>query len=127
MNKKGVFGILSGLALAAIGTFYFWSEKDPTFEEAKKDRTKRAAYVEAVEKKFNLDELPGVRDVRYNAVEVGKEIYSPLKGESAMKTILIGRMPGEEYDIEVYDGAFNPDFGEPESGLKDMQSLTTIS
>ncbi len=102
------------ISAALASGLYFVFPRDPTFEEAKKYPEKRQAYIEAVEKKFKLDGLPYVEDVFYNNIKVERNVQSPLEGESAMRTVLTGRKPGEEYDIEIYDAAFNPDFSEPD-------------
>ena len=53
-KNKAVIGLLSAATLAS----YFILPQGLSFEEARRDGTKRAAYVESVERRFHLDDLP---------------------------------------------------------------------
>jgi len=110
-KNKAVIGLLSAATLAS----YFILPQGLSFEEARRDGTKRAAYVESVERRFHLDDLPYVADVRYDKNPKASPVSSPVPGGSAiMMTLFEGKSTGEEYAIDVYDGAFAQEFTEAE-------------
>ena len=113
MKRKIWFGIgLLSAAAALVSGIYLALPGEPTFEEAKKDSGRREAYVECVEKRFKLNELPYVEDVYYSAGEGAADFPTSVEGKPAMKTEWKGKTDKDKDKIAVYDLAFNPDFNE---------------
>ncbi len=108
----------AGLGAAAAGVlgytgYNLLQEKDPTFEEAKKDKTKRAAYVKSVVRRFGLDKLPYVEGMNYSG---GKPlVYRQISPKTDLVDIIraeirnayaddIGKR--KKYSIDIYNHAF---------------------
>lgn len=102
------FGLLA--ATTALGSALWFSHpNNPTFEEACADPNKRAAYVEAVERKFRLNELPYVEDIKYSS----EARFDSKRGQAGMEVLdanvhSIGK--GRKFVVQVYDGAFDSSF-----------------
>ena len=105
-SYKLIGSSLAGLGI--VGALYFCFNREPTFEEAKAERNKRAPYVESVEKRFNLDELPYIDDVLYKPEETNRPkmfIIHDNEIHGAMKTV--ANTETRKSVVEIYDVAFN--------------------
>ncbi len=109
VKKKGKWRLGLVAAAAALGSvLWFGHPTDPTFEEAKQDKSKRADYVEFVERKYKLNELPYLHDVRYVDRLSGIADGPPERSAMAMSGFHYnGSDKKARAIIHVYDVAFD--------------------